>query len=145
MAQYFDEERWRLAFRKQDWYLEIYDEFRALEQQAERSQRHIRASMKEEIYAFVEGLLAESAVLLGTKGIDWDRERQPITTVVVHHTQERTGLTLKRLNAMHLLRLYAARYAADNLDPDCRGQAIWSNHLVEDQPVFLWLSLALTT
>ena len=136
MAQYFDEALWRQSFQRQDWYLQIYDTFRQLEERAEQSDPKTRSAIKEEIYSFIEDLLLANTIVLGASGIDWDKEREPIKTIVMHHTQEASGMTLSRLNAMHLIRLYAARYASGILKPDCRGQAIWSDHIREGQQVF---------
>ena len=136
MAQYLNEALWRQSFQRQDWYLQLYDTFRQLEERAERSDPKTRSAIKEEIYSFIEDLLLANAIVLGASGIDWDKEREPIKTIVMHHTQEASGMTLSRLNAMHLIRLYAARYASGILKPDCRGQAIWSDHIREGQQVF---------
>ena len=136
MAQYLNEALWRRSFQKQDWYLQIYDTFRQLEERAEQSDSKTRNTIKEEIYSLIEDALLANAIVLGASGRDWDKERQPTKTIVIHHTQEAAGMTLSRLNAMHLIRLYAARYASGILKPDCRGQAIWSNHMHEGQQVF---------
>ena len=81
-------------------------------------------------------------IALGNEGVDWDAEREEITTIVLHHTKNPSGVTLDRLNAMHLIRLYAARYTSTEEEPDLRGQPIWSNLPATGPAGLLGLSLA---
>ena len=139
MTEYIDENLWRQRFAEPDWPLHIYDEFRQLEERAMQSGKAVGGAIKEEIYSLIEHSLREGEIALGATGIDWDEAREPIETAVIHHTEEPTGMTLDRLNAMHLIRLYAAWYASDNpgLDkPNAYGQPIWSNHLQAGRQVF---------
>ena len=116
--------------------MQLYGEFRKLEERANRSDPKTHEEIKEEVYSLIEDALLSDALVLGSKGVDWDAEREEITTIVLHHTKNPSGMTLERLNAMHLIRLYAARYASTEEEPDCRGQPIWSNHLRQDRQVF---------
>ena len=116
--------------------MRLYGEFRKLEEQANRSDLKTHEKIKEEVYSLIEDSLLSDAIALGSEGVDWDEEREEITTIVFHHTKNPSGMTLDRLNAMHLIRLYAARYASADEEPDCRGRPIWSNHLRHGRQVF---------
>ena len=91
----------------------------------------------EEIYAFFEQKLTIGEVAHGTKGPDWDRERKPHDTIVIHHTHCPTEITRERLSAMHLLRLYAANYASSApSDYHVQGDPIFSSHFRGGKQVF---------
>lgn len=85
-----------------------------------------------------EQLLAEDAVMLGEAGPNWDAERHPIDTVVIHHTGSAAPMPLSRLNAMHLLRLYVPKYQHPGPDAGLiGGTPIYSGHSdVEGNQVF---------
>lgn len=85
-----------------------------------------------------EQLLTEGAVNLGSEGPDWDGERKPVDTVVIHHTGSGEPMRLSRLNAMHLLRLYVPKYQNPGEDAgEIGGKPIYSGHFdVDGNPVF---------
>ncbi len=94
--------------------------------------------VKENLVTMFEQLLAEEVVALGGPDQnleDWDGERQPVDTIVIHHTSREPGLTTKRLNALHLLRLYVPRYQSETspvLTSDGTSQPIYSGHFDEN-------------
>lgn len=138
MAKFIDEQFWKQSLLKPDWYLRLGDDFKRLEKLAEQSRAEGRddtqvKAIKREAYSLVEEALKEGKVALGETGEDFDRERRPVDTIVIHHTKNPPGMSLDRLNAMHLLRLYASHYAADNT---LRGQPIYSNHFRDGRAVF---------
>jgi N-acetyl-anhydromuramyl-L-alanine amidase AmpD len=81
-----------------------------------------------------EELLAEEVVSLGTSDQElenWDEERRPIDTIVLHHTSREPGLKRETLSAMHLLRLYVPRYQSQDtpvLNADGSRQPVYSGH-----------------
>lgn len=128
MAHHIDTDEWREAFTRPDWYLQLFPYYQKL--------TAIPEAM-EEIYTFVEQQLALGTIALGATGLDWDRERKPVDTIVVHHTHCPPGITRERLSAMHLLRLYAANYASPALsDYHKQGDPIYSHHFHGGKQVF---------
>lgn len=74
-------------------------------------------------------LLEENAVALGQTGPNWDAERQPVDTVVVHHTGSQGRMDLGRLNALHLLNLYVPKYRNPGADVEIiGGTPVYSGH-----------------
>ncbi len=128
MAKYFDEAELADMLTRPNWYLGLYTKYEVLTKIPEAV---------EEFYAFVERKLAAGEIALGREGPDWDRERRPVDTVVVHHTHCPPGISRERLSAMHLIRLYAANYASPApSDYHAQSDAIFSKHFHDGRPVF---------
>ena len=128
---YFDEERWTTALRQPGWYLELGSEYRRLLAQAEQHPEE-KSAIKDAVYSFLEERLAENAVALAATGPNWDEERQPVDTAVIHHTSNPPGMTWQRISAMHLVRLYVPPYEP----AEYRGQPVYSGHFRDERPVF---------
>ena len=129
----FDEEKWRQIVKQNpDWYVVLYPEFEAILSKYEAQSPKQRNTARNAIYAFFEGLMSERRVLLGGIGKDWDEERTPIDMIVIHHTKGDGGMTWQRLNAMHLLRLYAKSYLSPTTEKEIQGLPIFSNHFRSD-------------
>ena len=134
---FFDEEKWyNEATVKHDWYKVIYPEFEAILAQHEGGSPDKRKSARNAVYGFFEGLLNEGKVILGETGKDWDNERKHIDTVVIHHTKSEGGMTWQRLDAMHLLRLYAKAYRSPSTEKEIEGLPVYSHHFRDDRMVF---------
>lgn len=133
MPKYFDEQKWIEAIQHDDWYLRLSDDYKRLMKQAEESSKEISEEIKEEIYQFFESHLEKGDIVLGKEGPNWDEERKPIDTIVIHHTKNPPGITWQRLSAMHLIRLYATYYEKEK---HIKGQAIFSNHFRNGYQVF---------
>ena len=126
---FFDKEKWREAVRTQsDWYRVIYPEFEAILARYEGGTLADRKMARNLVYGFFEELLDRKEVILGTEGKDWDSERKPVDTVVIHHTKGEGGITWQRLDAMHLLRLYAKSYLAPSTEKEIKGLPVYSSH-----------------
>lgn len=138
MAKYFDENKWIEAVSHEDWYLSLADDYKNLTKKAEESSKEIAEEIKEEIYQFFENQLSNKSIALGKEGPNWDEERKPIDTVVIHHTKNPSGITWQRLSAMQLIRLYATYYASPYYEKEkhIKGQAIYSNHFKDSEQVF---------
>lgn len=129
------------------WYKEVYQENRARKfGKAAISAaldgvivpHEVKEAMKDFRYSIYEQLLEEGAVALGKEGYDWDSEREPVDTLVIHHTSGLPGMSRARLNAMHLLRIYVPAYANPS-EPDIprvTDRPIYSGHYDRDQQVF---------
>lgn len=139
MAEYIDEQFWQKSLSHPDWYLRLADDFKRLEKLAETEQDPAKhKQIKREAYGVVEAALTAGAIPLATSGEDLDKDRQPIDTIIIHHTKNEPGMTLERLNAMQLLRVYGMYYAnpTDPKEEHFKGQPVWSNHFRNDRQVF---------
>lgn len=119
---------------RHDWCRAVHPELEAILAQSEHGDPETRKATRDAVYGFVEPLLSAGEVVLGREGKDWDVERKPIDTVVIHHTKVEGGITWERLDAMHLLRLYAGSYLSPSTEKEIQGRPVWSNHFrtVED-------------
>jgi|SRR3989344_7560361 len=95
-------------------------------------------------YDLVSKMLSKNLIPLAQTGPDLDSERQPIDTVVIHHTEEDPNITLEKLSALGLIRQYAQRYLDNDVwgHKELRGKPIWSGHFRNGRMVFFayhWL------
>ena len=137
MNHFFDEQKWyEAATTRHDWYKVIYPEFEAILLANEDAGLTRRKESRDAVYGYFEKLLSEDKVILGTHGKNWDEDRKPVDTVVIHHTKGEGGMTWQRLNAMHLLRLYAKSYLNPTTEKEIQDHAVYSNHFRGERPVF---------
>lgn len=139
MAQFIDEKLWREALSRPDWYLLLEDDFKRLERLARgQTDPMKRKAVKREAYQMVEDALREGRMSLASSGEDLDRQRKPIDTIVIHHTANPPGMSLDRLNAMQLLRIYGSYYAnpTDPAETNFKGRPVWSGHFLGKTQVF---------
>jgi hypothetical protein len=130
--EYFDRSKWREAFTRRDWYHELYPEFEELQRTWQSLPLAKQKEVAESAYGFVEELLAGGEIVIGTSGKDWDAERMPVDAIVIHHTKVAPGISWERLDAMHLMRLYAKAYHAPSTEKDISGTPVYSNHFRPD-------------
>ena len=69
--------------------------------------------------------------------VDWDAERLPFRTVVIHHSAGPNNVTVAEINQGCKESLYAKRYASGNNDPYVKGLEPHSGHMVNGQESFL--------
>ena len=138
----FQRDYWETRLRFPDWYSRLEDELTSLFFPVVHDDPRLKA-FRNQVYALIAELLACKELPLAATGPDLDTARQPVDTVVIHHTEEDAAISLDRLSAIGLVRQYAFQYLADNvLGHRVRGQPIWSNHFREGQMVFFayhWL------
>ena len=139
MARYIDEAFWRKALTKPEWYLILADDFKRLEELAEQNKSQPEhKQIKREAYELVEEAVSQGTLPIALNGDNLDVQRKDIDTIVIHHTKNPSGMTLERLNAMQLIRIYG-RYFANPTHPDelhLKGKLIWSGHFYRGQQVF---------
>lgn len=140
---YVDRERWTQLVRRPDWYLALGDEYEALLDRARRAPRHVARAIADEVYSFFERALETRSLALGSSGPAWDADRRPVDTAVIHHTNLPPGIRVERIEAIHLMRLYA-RYYADPAPSEAaiRGTPLYSGHVRDGRQVFFayhWL------
>ena len=133
----FDEKKWNEFIQSPDWYFSITLEWQKFKELKE-TDKELYTQCKERVYDFFEENLVKERVALGEDGKNWDEERKPIDTVVIHHTEEEPGLSKDRLSAIVLIRLYATYYAEpyDERDKSMKGKPIWSNHVRNGKQIF---------
>jgi hypothetical protein len=143
MPGYVDRARWRAELQRPDWYLRLPEQYEALLTEARASPPTVAKAIADEVYGFFEDALDARSIALGSRGRAWDSERESIDTAVIHHTGLPSGITLRRIDAIHLTRIYA-RYYADPApsDAEIRGQPIYSGHFRGARQIFIayhWL------
>lgn len=130
----FDEKYWRQELKDNpQWYLSLREDIEKLVLAAETEEEK---EVKEQIYRLVAEALKAGDIYLGDSGEDWDEERGPIDTVVIHHTSREERSSEWDISAIDLLRLYAPRYWAEAGRPVVRGQPIWSGHFFDGHQTF---------
>ncbi|OGG05823.1 hypothetical protein A2872_03065 [Candidatus Gottesmanbacteria bacterium RIFCSPHIGHO2_01_FULL_42_12] len=134
---------WTEQLQYPDWYIRLEDYLKTTiypiihDDLALKAERHT-------FYALVEEMLEDGLIPLAENGPDLDAERQPIDTIVVHHTEGATDITLSELSAIGFIRQYGLNYLNDNVwgVTGLKGQPIWSGHFREGKMVFFayhWL------
>ena len=75
---------------------------------------------------------------MASKGPNLDEQRQPVDTIVIHHTSNHPGYRLTYLNAVHLLNIYAPYFAnpIDQQEKSLKGEPLWSGHFKDGKQVF---------
>lgn len=139
MSEYINEDFWRRSLSQPNWYLLLNDDFKRLEQLAENESDYAkRKQIKNMAYSLVEEAVRDGRLPMAETGNNLDAERQPIDTVVIHHTKNKPGMTLERLNAMQLLRIYGLYFAnpTDPKEKHLKGQPVWSGHFYNSKQVF---------
>ncbi len=112
----------------------IMKELAALKETAE----HEYEALKEDVYDFFEGQLLHSGVVLGKEVGIWDDERTQVDTAVIHHTSNHEWISLERLSAIELARIYAPAYAspAEGDKAKMSGKPISSGHVYDGKQMF---------
>lgn len=134
---FFDTNDWVEAFKQYDWYkrvpklLDDLSELKTIDKvQYEKE--------KSRILDFLIDSLKNDKVLLGDSGKNWDSQRKPIDTIIIHHTGSEPRMSVDKLSALELIRLYAPAYANPNNEKDKNidGKPIYSNHFSDNKMVF---------
>lgn len=124
---------WRRALSQPDWYIALVPDFRRIENLSPLA----REEAKETAYSLIQEALIEGILPIANTGPDEDQDRQPIDTIVIHHTKNKPGLSLSRLNAMQLLRLYGQfYYDCVKQNTNNAGGLVWSGHFFDGSQVF---------
>ncbi len=93
MPPVIDYKAWGRQLNQPDWYVHLYPELKQVLVQMALLPEGERLRVKNEIYTFFEQEIAAGHVAFGATGKNFDAERQPIDTVVIHHTENRPGIT----------------------------------------------------
>jgi N-acetylmuramoyl-L-alanine amidase len=138
----FQREYWESSLQYPDWYARLEKELRQLFFPVVHNDPQLKA-FRNKVYNLIEELLAGDKIPLAEDGPDLDRERQPVDTVVIHHTEEDPGMSLGKLSAIGLVRQYGFEYLGKDVSGNrVGGKPVWSGHFREGKMVFFayhWL------
>jgi len=125
-------------FKNPQWYLELKPElseyfYNYNGDKEKRSEKWFET--RKELVNMICEFLDKDNIFLGKSGKNWDEERLPIDTIVIHHTSVPADMPMGFINALALIRLYAFVYSKENSEQ--YGQPIWSNHFYKNKPTFI--------
>jgi hypothetical protein len=92
----FDKASWLEAIKRPNWYIRFND-FADKAKLKTESDSKSQEELNKQVRHFFEGALQSQQVSLGSDGHNFDSERQPIDTVVLHHTSAKPGYKLSYL------------------------------------------------
>jgi N-acetylmuramoyl-L-alanine amidase len=137
----FDKDYWRAQIQQPDWYLKLVPDLKAATTKIDDTtkEKYLRG-----VRRFFESELLVGNVALAQAGPNLDKTRQPIDTIVIHHTSWRPGYRLSFMEAVQLLNIYAPYYMNPHLRQErgLKGGPLWSNHFKDGRQTFLcyhWL------
>ena len=129
--------QWSPLLSEPGWYLTVIPQILAFTKSLQAESSSTRSACKESLYDFFEQHLKVDDLCLGDGSGQFDRERKPIDTVVIHHTSQPPGLSAGRLSAIELMRLYGPYFATPpEAEMKLRGQPIFSGHQRRGKQVF---------
>ena len=136
--KYINPQDYVYIFSNPQWYLQLQKELKEFfydyDGKKENKSREWLERRKEFV-KMVSELLEANQIALGNSGINWDKERLLIDTIVIHHTSTPANTPIIAINALGLIRLYALEYSKK--DEEQFGQPVWSNHFYKEKPTFV--------
>lgn len=132
----FDEAYWLNRINKHDWYLELLEYLKNAEANPNTELEEF-VVLRRRVRQFFAKQLNWDKVALGESGPDFDAPRQPVDTIVIHHTSSPPGYTLDYLNSVHMLNIYAPSFARPSKNEEyLKGRPLWSGHFRGGKQVF---------
>lgn len=131
-----DDTYWQKNLKRPDWYTYLMPGFNKLEKQLKSLGDKDRKPIKAKIYELVEQAYETGQMPIGSNGKNFDLERKYVDTIVIHHTKNQPGMTLARLNAIQLLRIYGNYYANSKEKDVINHPPVWSGHFFFGKQVF---------
>jgi hypothetical protein len=126
----FDEKLWSEIIKRPDWPVEFHD-FAKRARLKTMSEQKPQEKLNKQVRRFFEKALNNHQVCLSSGGQDFDKQRLPVDTIVIHHTSAKPRYRLDFLNAVQLLNIYAPVYATEY-----KGELVWSGHFHGGRQVF---------
>ncbi len=125
-------------FKNPQWYLKLEHELSEFfynynGNKEEKSEQWFEK--RKEFIEMVAELLKNNEIVLAKSGKNWDEERLPVDTIVIHHTSSPPDKTIDFINALGFIRLYSSVYG--NGKSDQYGKPIWSNHFYQEKQIFI--------
>lgn len=137
----YTEEYWRKHLQYPDWYIRLEEYLKEKIFPIIKSPEIKKA--RQSFYETVEAMLEVEKIPLAENGPDFDKERKPIDTLVIHHTSEDPDIRSSKLSAIGFVRQYGLSYLDGNIrGSDVKGKPIWSGHFKDGKMVFFayhWL------
>lgn len=138
----FNRDYWEERLKSPDWYVKLEKDLKELIFPIVHKNPEIKV-FRHKVYELVEKLLENNKIPLAKEGPNFDAERKPIDTVIIHHTEEEPEIKPSKLSAIGFVRQYGFAYLRnDILGNQLRGQPIWSGHFRGGGMVFFayhWL------
>lgn len=136
--KYINPKDYIAKFAATDWYLKLQPELQEYfysynGNEEDKSQQWLER--RKEFVKMVSELLEAGQIALGRSGTDWDEERKPVDTIIIHHSSTPPDTHLQAINVLGLIRLYAPIYSQK--DSEQFGQPLWSNHFYKGKPTFI--------
>ncbi|OGH06134.1 MAG: hypothetical protein A2W22_04510 [Candidatus Levybacteria bacterium RBG_16_35_11] len=135
-------EEFKKALKYPDWYIRLENQLKEDFFPVVHDDPILKAR-RHELYGTIEEMLILDQIPLAKEGPNFDKDRKPIDTIVIHHTEEDPDITLERLSAIGLVRQYALWYLKNDVfGHKLRGKPIWSGHFKDGKMVFFaytWL------
>lgn len=125
-------------FSDPQWYLRIENELKEFFYDYDGKRENKTQEWLDHRTEFVKmfhELLESDQIVLGNSGINWDKDRLPIDTIVIHHTSTPSDLPMSAIDALGLIRLYAKIYSQK--EEKEYGKPIWSNHFYKGRLTFI--------
>jgi len=142
MMPAFESAYWESRFRLSDWYSRLEHELTHFVFPVIHDDPDVQ-NWRSQVYSLASGMLERCEIPLASSGPDLDEARQPVDTIVLHHTEGDPQISLARLNAIGLLRQYGFQYLENNVQArPVRGEPVWSGHFRQGRMVFFayhWL------
>lgn len=138
----FDREYWESQLKSPDWYIKTKKDLNELIFPIIHKNPEIKA-FRHKVYELVEELLEKDQIPLAKEGPNFDIDRKPIDTIIIHHTEEEPEIRLSKLSAIGFVRQYGLAYLKNDIvGHQLKGQPIWSGHFRNEKMVFFayhWL------
>ena len=124
-------------FSKPQWYLEMQPELKEFfyDYDGIRDNKSKKwLDTRSEYVTMICELLENDRISLADSGRNWDSDRLPIDTIVIHHSSTPHDTSIDVINALGLIRLYTPFYSQKENQEF--GQPIWSNHTYKNRQTF---------
>ncbi len=132
---------WQEQLQYQDWYIRL-EEYLKGKIFPITTDPEIKKA-RQPFYETVTAMLDAGKIPLAEKGPDFDAERKPIDTLVIHHTSEDPDIRLSKLSAIGFVRQYGSNYLGGDIRGyEIKGKPVWSGHFRDGKMVFFayhWL------
>lgn len=136
--KYLKPGEYKESFSDTQWYLILQDKLKEIfyDYTGDKENKTKKwLGYREEFKLMVADLLKDNKIALGSSGKNWDEERLPIDTIVIHHSSSPTDEPIEIIDALGLIRLYTPKYI--NKDKEEFGKPVWSGHFYKGHQTFI--------
>jgi len=133
-----DKDRVKEYFKNKTWYYNSIPEFEILTASKDglsENEKSILSNRKIELVNYIAELLESEQIALAQDGEDYDIDRKPIDTIVIHHSgssSSRASNPETYINALELIMLYAPVFKSKK-----RDYGMWSGHFFNNKMTFI--------